>query len=197
MRSAPISNAPTRCKCSTSVVCHEGNCWLCVYGRRTAETQQHLDRSRKPTYGAWLSRKPTYGTKHQGNYAAPVVPKDSLSPKTLRAEDSTRPSILGALQVRHTSQQAVPPCTAVVCMQTQHGWQAHWSSGCTWIKDDPPGLNASSHGSLSLSLQLLSNFQAGVIVVSQALHGLGVASHVHQHIWHIQLCHLPHSLVSL
>ena len=70
-------------------------------------------------------------------------------------------------------------------------------SVCTWIKDDPPGLNASSHGSLSLSLKLLSNFQAGVSVVSQMLHCLGVASHVHQNVGHTQLCHLSHNIVSL
>lgn len=68
---------------------------------------------------------------------------------------------------------------------------------CTWIKDNPPGLNASSHGSLSLSLKLLSNFQAGVSVVSQTLHSLGVASHVHQNVGHVQLCHLPYNSVPL
>lgn len=70
-------------------------------------------------------------------------------------------------------------------------------SACTWIKDDPPGLNASSHCSLSLSLKLLSNFQTDVSVVSQALHGLGVAPHVHQNVGHLQLRHLGHNTVSL
>lgn len=61
---------------------------------------------------------------------------------------------------------------------------------CTWVKNDPPRLNASLHGSLSLSLHLLPHFQAGVIVVSQVLHGLWVTAHVHQDVRHIQLRHL-------
>ena len=60
----------------------------------------------------------------------------------------------------------------------------------TRINDDSPRFYASIQGSLGLPLQLLPHLQACVCVVGQLLHGGRIAAHVHQHIRHIQLCHL-------